>query len=209
MTARSLLWDGLVIGAAFTVILLGAGGVAVACAMIGTTAKPELRPVLAARAQLTRLTRWTRRLPVTGLLYPSRGDHRRIIEGDHHEGQEPAGDGRMRGLRAPAPRLDAGEMPSARGGDRPHGVVPGRGRDGLRAEDPDDLTGLSAEDTGTLRAIREINAEHLVPVHEPPASGPGGLTASPPLAAAGDTPGPGDALDALIEAARQQTSTAP
>lgn len=169
----SILWDGLVIGAAFAVI--GAAFAGLAVLYIGTL-DHETRPLAAARAWLSR---YPRRLPVIGLLYPSRGDHRIKeeddgVEGDHHEDQASAGDGRMRGLRAPAPRLDAGEMPSARGGDWSHGEVPGRGRDGLRAEDPDDdLTGLSPEDTGTLKAIREINAEHLVPVHEPPASGPG------------------------------------
>lgn len=48
--------------------------------------------------------------------------------------------------------------------------------------DPDDLTTGDDYDTDTLRIFADANAEHLVPPHEP------------------------DALDALIEARRQETT---
>lgn len=207
MTARSLLWDGLVTGG---VLALMYGSLALTLAAIGTL-DGERRPLAAARA-------WLRRLPVIGLLCPEPGRHiaeeprgevgdsdqlpRRV--GDHPGAwplpQRAGSGGSIRGAAPPEADRDGGRQL----GDTPDACA--------AAAADDDLTGLSEEDTDTLRAIREINADHLVPVHEPKPPGPDGLTAPPPRAAAGEASGPGDdldALDVLIEQHRQSTAIDP
>lgn len=214
MTARSLVWDGLVIGGTF--LLLYGGTTLVAFALIGTTTKPERRPVLAVMS-------WWRahRLPLPGLLFPERGRHsagdgwhpldddeeagdgaaaERLA--DHHderaagrlthagEDDEEETDARMprSGMRRADPVRDAGLppplVPGAEGGQERglrgvegrrgsgHAGAPERDEprdrgDDAAADADDDLSGLSAEDTDTLRAIRAIKAEHLVLPHEP------------------------------------------
>lgn len=170
MTVRSPLWDALAIGAAFLLIGGVTGGFAAALACIGTLDR-EARPVLAARGWLAAreaaaMAWWhAHRLPLLGLLYPQRGEHLKEA-GDGTEQADAVRELRQAD-RDPAEVESVGShrdghpaLPPADAGD------PAGGR--LTHKGEDDLTGLSAEDTDTLSAIRAINAEHLVPTNEPP-----------------------------------------
>lgn len=197
MTARSLAWDGLVIGGTFAFIY---GSISLTLACIGTHDRDEVRPVLAVMS-------WWRahRLPLLGLLFPERG-RRASGDGWHPlDDDEEADDGAAaerladhHDERAAGRLTHAGEDDEEAGDEEadPLEGVPGRharevrGRPGGSADDvpvpvpseepasatgqeaDDDLSGLSAEDTDTLRAIRALNAEHLVPTNEPDPPGP-------------------------------------
>lgn len=188
MTVRSPLWDALAIGAAFLLIGGVTGGFAAALACIGTLDR-EARPVLAARGWLAAkeaaaMAWWhAHRLPVLGLLYPQRG--RRAAGGEWHPLDEEDNDGQpaetpARG-RQPRAEEDDLDREAQEAGQEDRAPAAQRGPDDLRGhhddwaggrltyKGEDDLTGLSAEDTDTLNAIRAINAEHLVPPHEPAA----------------------------------------
>lgn len=188
MTARSPLWDFAALAIATLLIGGVTYGLKLTLAAIGTL-DHEGHPLAESRAwaksrPAAAVAWWhAHRLPLLGLAYPQRGRHLtgdagewhpldeqeagNGVEGDDRAHQVPARDSGMRELPQPAPGLDAGEMPPARGDDGPHGAVPDRGRDDLPAEDGD-LTTDDDYDTGTLALFRDLNDGHPVPPHEPP-----------------------------------------
>lgn len=151
-------------------------------------------------------------MPVLRGLWPVRGRH---VADDYRPLDERIGAGDEE-----HERLLREEVYEADGGDTMHDDLADRerltrehfdewasGRFTHKGEDgEEDLTGLSEEDTDTLRVFHELNEQHVVPSHEPtpetsaPAHtgggddpGPGGPDdTDPPGVAAEEAPGPGD-----------------